>query len=113
MNQQPNSARIPVIVTLSLLWLLSLVAGCTFVRTDTGRQLVSEDDPIFDTRLRELDSAELDLSDFWIEGETPPSDEAIAINHRTYAKIRAAVSDGIVNIYTQNFNTSTLQFSHS
>jgi len=100
LNQPPSSARIPVIVTLSLLWLLSLVAGCTFVRTDTGRQLVSEDDPIFDTRLRELDPAELDLSGFWIAGETPPSDEEIPINHRTYAKIRAAVSDGIVNIYT-------------
>jgi S1-C subfamily serine protease len=100
LNQQPDSAHIPAIVTLSLLWLLSLVVGCTFVRTDTGRQLVSEDDPIFDTRLRELDPAELDLTAFWIDGETPPSDEAIVINHRTYAKIRAAVSDGIVNIYT-------------
>jgi len=99
LNQQPNSARIPVIVTLSLLWLLSLVAGCTFVKTDTGRQLVSDDDPIFDTRFRELDPADLDLSDFWVD-ETPPSDDAIPINHRTYAKILAAVSDGIVNIYT-------------
>ena len=74
MSHQPNSARIPVIVTLSLLWLLSLVAGCTFVRTDTGRQLVSDDDPIFDTRFRELDPADLDLSDFWVDG-TPPFDE--------------------------------------
>ena len=97
MNQQSKNARIPAIATLLL---LSLVAGCTFVRTDTGRQLVSEDDPIFDTRLRELDPNDIDLSDFWIDGEKPPSDEAISINHRTYAKILAAVSDGIVNIYT-------------
>jgi S1-C subfamily serine protease len=97
LSQQPNSARIPVVVTLSL---LSLIAGCTFVRLDTGRQLVSEDDPVFDTRFRDLDPAEFDLSDFWIDEEAPPSDEAIPINHRTYAKIVAAVSDGIVNIYT-------------
>jgi len=97
LNHQPNRVRAPVIVALSL---LSLVAGCTFVKTDTGRQLVSEDDPIFDTRLRGLDPTEIDLSDFWIDGETPPSDETIPINHRTYAKIVASVSDGIVNLYT-------------
>jgi serine protease Do len=82
------------------LLLLSLIAGCTFVKLDTGRQLVSEDDPVFDTRLRGLDPADLDLSEFWIDGEIAPSDEEIPINHRTYAKIVASVSDGIVNIYT-------------
>ena len=97
MNQQPSGTRIPIIATLSL---LSLVAGCTFVKLDTGRQLVNEDDPVFDTRFRELDPADLDLSDFWVDGATPPSDEAIPINHRTYAKIVTSVSDGIVNIYT-------------
>ncbi len=97
MNHPPNTARISAIVSLLL---FSLAAGCTFVKTDTGRKLVSENDPIFDTRLRGIDPAELDLSDFWIEGETPPADEAIPINHRTYAKIVAGVSDGIVNLYT-------------
>jgi S1-C subfamily serine protease len=94
LNQQPSGTRVFVIATLSLL------AGCTFVKLDTGRQLVNEDDPVFDTRFRELDPADLDLSDFWVDGPTPPSDEAIPINHRTYAKIVTLVSDGIVNIYT-------------
>ncbi|MCH8083764.1 MAG: trypsin-like peptidase domain-containing protein [Myxococcales bacterium] len=94
MNQQPSGTRVFVIATLSLL------TGCTFVKLDTGRQLVNEDNPVFDTRFRELDPADLDLSDFWVEGTTPPSDEAIPINHLTYAKIVASVSDGIVNIYT-------------
>jgi serine protease Do len=97
LNRQPSRMHISWIATVSL---LSLVAGCTFVKTDTGRQLVGEDDPIFDTRLRELDPAELDLSDFWIEAETPPADEGIPINHRTYANIVSSVSDGIVNLYT-------------
>ncbi len=97
MNQQPSGTRVFVIATLSL---LSLLAGCTFVKLDTGRQLVKEDDPVFDTRFRELDPADLDLSDFWVDGTTPPPDEEIPINHRTYAKIVASVSDGIVNIYT-------------
>ncbi len=94
MNQQPSGTRVFVIATLSLL------AGCTFVKLDTGRQLVNEDNPVFDTRFRELDAEDLDLSDFWVEGTTPPSDEVIPINHRTYAKIVDSVSDGIVNIYT-------------
>jgi len=94
LNQQPSGTRVFVIATLSLL------AGCTFVKLDTGRQLVNEDDPVFDTRFRELDAEDLDLSDFWVEGTTPPSDEVIPINHRTYAKIVDSVSDGIVNIYT-------------
>jgi serine protease Do len=97
LNQRPNGTRIPIIATLSL---LSLLAGCTFVKLDTDRQLVSEDDPVYDTRFRELDPADLDLSDFWVDGTPPPSDEAIPINHRTYAKIVASVSDGIVNLYT-------------
>jgi serine protease Do len=96
LNQQLGGSRIPSIATLLL---LSLLAGCTFARLDTGRQLVSEDNPVFDTRFRELDPANLDLSDFWVEGESP-SDEAIPINHRTYANIVSSASDGIVNIYT-------------
>jgi len=97
LNQHPGGTRISIIATLSL---LSLLAGCTFHKLDTGRQLVSEDDPVFDTRFRELDPKDLDLSDFWVDGATPPADEVIPINHRTYAKIVTAVSDGIVNIYT-------------
>jgi serine protease Do len=81
-------------------WLLSLVVGCTFVKLDTGRQLVSNDDPVFDTRFRDIDPADLDLSNFWIDAAPPPADEEIPINHRTYAKIVSSVSDGIVNIYT-------------
>jgi S1-C subfamily serine protease len=97
LNQQPPRSRIPVIVGLLL---LSLIAGCTFVKLDTGRQLVSEDDPVFDRRFRGLDPADLDLSDFWIDATTLPSDKEIPINHRTYAKIVGSVGDGIVNIYT-------------
>lgn len=97
MNQRSIGTRIPLIATLSL---LSILAGCTFAKLDTGRQLVSEDDPVFDTRFRDLDPADVNLSDFWVDGSTPPSDEAIPINHRTYAKIVSSVSDGIVNLYT-------------
>jgi len=97
LNPRTIATRIPVIATLSL---LSLFGGCTFAKLDTGRQLVSEDDPVFDTRFRDLEPAEIDLSNFWVDASTPPSDEAIPINHRTYAKIVASVSDGIVNIYT-------------
>jgi len=61
---------------------------------------VSEDDPVFDTRFREIDPSDLDLSDFWTEATPPPADEEIPINHRTYAKIVSSVADGIVNIYT-------------
>ncbi len=96
MNQQLGGTRISSIATLLL---LSILAGCTFVKLDTGRQLVSDDNPVFDTRFRELDPANLDLSGFWIDGE-PPSDEPIPINHRTYANIVSSVSDGIVNLYT-------------
>ncbi len=96
MNEQRSGAQTRPICALLL---LSLVAGCSFARLDTGKQLVGEDDPIFDRRLRELDPAELDLTGFWIEAE-PPSDEAIPIDHRTYARIRDSVSDGIVNLYT-------------
>lgn len=100
MNHRPSSTRISSIATLSLLSLLSLLAGCTLVKLDTGRQLVSEDDPVYDARFRDIDPTDLDLSDFWVDGTSSPSDEAIPINHRTYAEIVASVSDGIVNLYT-------------
>jgi S1-C subfamily serine protease len=96
LNQQPTGTRAFFIFSL----LLSLAAGCTFSKLDTGKQLVGEDNPVFDTRLREVDPEDLDLSDFWVDGSPPPADEDIPINHRTYAKIVSSVSDGIVNIYT-------------
>ena len=70
------------------------------VATDSGRTLVSEDDPIFDTRFRDLDPDSIDLSDFWIEGPAEAPGDAIPIHHRTYANIVAEVADGIVNLYT-------------
>ena len=48
MDKQPSGTRIAVIIGLLLL----LFTGYTFVRLDTGQQLVSEDDPVFDTRFR-------------------------------------------------------------
>ncbi|HXV36715.1 MAG TPA: trypsin-like peptidase domain-containing protein [Myxococcota bacterium] len=80
--------------------LIPLIAGCTFVKVESDRQLVEADDPVFDTRFRDVDPASLDLSHFWVEGETPAEDAAIPIDHRTYAKIVRSVSDGIVNLYT-------------
>ncbi len=80
--------------------LFPLLAGCTLVKIETGRQLVTEEDPVFDTRFRDIDPANLDLSNFWIDAEPPPADEAIPINHLTYAKIVESVKDGIVNLYT-------------
>jgi len=96
LNEQRSDPRTRVILALSL---VALTAGCTFAKLDTGKQLVSEDDPVFDRRFRDLDPYDLDLSHFWVEG-APPSDEAIPIDHRTYAKIVNSVSDGIVNLYT-------------
>jgi len=97
LNQQPSATRIPAIAILSV---MALLAGCAFVELDTGRQLVSEDDPVYDKRFREIDPADLDLSDFWIDGTPPASDDPIPINHRTYAKIVNSVGGGVVNLYT-------------
>jgi S1-C subfamily serine protease len=107
LNQQPSGTRISAIATLSL---LLLFAGCTFAKRDTGQQLVSEDDPVFDTRLREVDPADLDLSNFWIVGEPPASDEAVPIDNHTFANLATAVSDGIVNLYTTVLEEREMRF---
>jgi serine protease Do len=82
------------------LCLLSLLGGCTIVARDSGDTLVANDAPVYDTRFRDLDPDELDLSSFWIAGSAETPGDAIPIHHRTYADIVEAVSDGIVNLYT-------------
>ena len=79
---------------------LTLVLGCTFVQRNTGKTLVEDDAPIFDTRFRDLDPDDIDLSDFWREGSAEAAGETIPIHHRTFADIVDRVGDGIVNLYT-------------
>jgi len=86
--------------SVACLGLLALLGGCTVVARDSGRALVSEDAPVFDTRFRDIDPDDLDLSTFWIEGTAEAPGDAIPIHHRTYANIVETVSDGIVNLYT-------------
>jgi serine protease Do len=85
---------------VSGLCLLSLLGGCAIVARDSGETLVDEDAPVFDTRFRDIDPDDLDLSEFWIEAPAEASDDAIPIHNRTYANIVDAVSDGVVNLYT-------------
>lgn len=77
------------------------VGGCTLAPRQTDEALVTDDDPVFESRFRDIDPAELDLADFWTDGLAAPPDEAIPMHHRTFANIASSVSGGIVNLYTR------------
>lgn len=92
----------------SIPWALGLgllagvwVVGCTLGPRQTREPLVADDDPVFESRFRDMDPAELDLTGFWTEGSANPPDDVIPIHHRTFSRIAAAVSGGTVNLYTR------------
>jgi S1-C subfamily serine protease len=77
------------------------VCGCTLAPRQTNEPLVTQDNPVFESRFRDIDPAEIDLAGFWNETTEEPTDANIPIHHRTFAKIAAAVSGGTVNLYTR------------
>lgn len=98
MDPQRRSRRLIALLKLAL---LLPIAACTLAPRDTGQVLVEDDAPVFDQRFRDLRPDQLDLSDFWTEGTDGDRGESIPIHSRTYSNIVAAVSDGIVNLYTR------------
>lgn len=93
----------PVAVLLGVCLIGYAPAACTVSppRQMSEKSLIDEDAAIFDRRFRGVDPADLELSDFWIEGQSPPAPQPIAIHHRTFSDLVDSVSDGIVNIYTR------------
>ncbi len=77
------------------------VSGCTLAPRQTNEPLVADDDPVFDSRFRDINPAELDLAGFWTDGLATPPGEPIPIHHRTFSNIAASVSGGTVNLYTR------------
>ena len=77
------------------------VGACTLAPRQTDEPLVADDDPVFDSRFRDIDPAELDLSGFWTDGLATPPGEKIPIHSRTFSDIAASVAGGTVNLYTR------------
>ena len=86
---------------IALLLIFAWLPSCTFAPRQVDEPLVEDDDPIFDPRFRDLQPADMDLSDFWTQGVVGQPEQRVPIHHRTYADIVRAVSDGTVNLYTQ------------
>ena len=75
---------------------VALLLGCTFAALPVDKTLVEEDAPIFDASFRDIDPADLDLSDFWSESGAAAPGETIPIHHRTFVEIVDRVAGGVV-----------------
>ncbi len=86
--------------------------GCTVspLPKDPEKVLVSEDNPIFDKRFSEIKMADINLDQFWTEGESPVDRESILVNNKTFADITDSIKDGVVNIYTLRIEERDAKF---
>ncbi len=89
--------------------------GCT-IAPDSGKMdknLVSNEDPVFDKRFRELTFQDLDLRRLWIERGQKEKRDDIPIHNNTFADISEACSQGVVNIYTNRLEQKEARFGLS
>ncbi|MBW1779476.1 MAG: trypsin-like peptidase domain-containing protein [Deltaproteobacteria bacterium] len=90
--------------------------GCTTVAPDSGKMgkdLVSDEDPVFDKRFRDLSFKDLDLRRLWIERGPKETREDVPIHNNTFAEITDACRHGVVNIYTNRLEEKEARFGLS
>ncbi len=99
--------------SFSILLLLTLIiTGCTISPTpkETGKSLVSKEDPVFDKRFSNVSFQDLNLENLWTERENRENRENIAIHNNTFAEISERVKAGVVNIYTRRLEEREVKF---
>ncbi|MEE9259112.1 MAG: trypsin-like peptidase domain-containing protein [Nitrospinaceae bacterium] len=102
------------IFSLGMILPALLLYGCiTGTGRDTGRILVTKDAPIFDKRFQEVSFEDLNLENFWVQGETGESRKNIVLHNNTFAEIVESVKDGVVNIYTRRLEEREAKFGIS
>ncbi len=102
------------IFSLGMILPALLLYGCiTGTGRDTGRILVTKDAPIFDKRFQEVSFEDLNLENFWVQGEAGESRKNIVLHNNTFAEIVESVKDGVVNIYTRRLEEREAKFGIS
>jgi serine protease Do len=69
--------------------------------------LVPADAPVYDTTLRGVDLADIDLERFWHEREG--AREPVRLDHLTFARVAEGAREGVVNIYTRRIEKRELR----
>jgi len=100
---------------LALFFILHAMAGCTISPepVETGKRLVSKEDPIFDKRFHDLSFHDIDLKNLWIEGKNPEEKDNIPIHNNTIAEVSEHVKNGVVNLYTRRLEQREARFGVS
>ncbi len=77
--------------------------ACTIIPSPKGakKNLVSQDNPIFDKRFKELSLKDIDLSHFWRDVDVLEERQDVPITNNTFAEIVDKSKDGVVNIFTR------------
>jgi serine protease Do len=78
-----------------------------------GEPLVSQDDPIFDKRFKDLKYKDIDLSSLWTEVSPSVRSEPVSIHNRTIAELADRVRHGVVNLYTKRLEEKKAKFGIS
>ena len=100
---------------LIVTFLAVLVSGCT-IAPDSGRMqkdLVSQEDPVFDKRFRELSFQDIDLRQLWIERNQQEARGDVPVHNNTFADLTEACRHGVVNIYTSRLEEKEARFGLS
>jgi S1-C subfamily serine protease len=80
---------------------LSLLAGCSVSRTvNEGKILVTQDSPIFDKRFESVTIKDINLKNFWVQGDSSDEREPVPLDNHTFSRITEQVKRAVVNIYT-------------
>ena len=78
---------------------LSLLAGCSVSRTvNEGKILVTQDSPIFDKRFESVTIKDINLKNFWVQGDSSDEREPVPLDNHTFSRITEQVKQAVVNI---------------
>ncbi len=100
---------------LPVLFTIIAVFGCTAsppITKETGKQLVSEEHPIFDKRFKKLSFKDIDLKDLWVEGRDHTNDRVV-IRSNTFVEIADGAKDAVVSLYTRRLEEREAKFGVS
>ncbi len=111
--KSPLFLKLPLIIVIIFLLIpVFLIYGCASSPSPKNAEvsLVSQDNPIFDKRFESLSLKDIDLENFWVNGQTRDSREAVVLTNRTFVNVVDRVKDGVVNIYTRRLEMRETRF---
>jgi len=114
MPVQPQHAQYSLrMIALTILSVFLL--GCTVSSSPRGmeKSLVSEEDPIFDTRFHDLSFHDINMKGLWIEREVLDTRENIVIHNNIFAELVENTRNAVVNIYTSRIEEREMKFGIS